>query len=123
MVSAPAADAWELLCDTHRWDEWSPTVTGVDATGRRLDETTAGALTTVGGLRIPFRIAEYDPERMRWTWRVARIPASGHRVDDLGAGRSRIAFELPPTAAGYAPICLRGLEALERILEDEREGS
>ncbi|WP_255167333.1 SRPBCC family protein [Natrononativus amylolyticus] len=119
VVSAPADEAWELLCDTHRWVEWSPTITGVDSTGRRLEADTAGTLRTVGGLRLPFRITEYDPERRRWSWAVARVPSTGHRIDDLGADRCRVAFELSPLAAGYVPVCLRGLERFAALLGDE----
>lgn len=121
VVSAPAADAWALLGDTHRWDEWSPTITGVEATDRRLEAGTAGSLRTVGGLRLPFRITEYDPERLRWTWNVARLSASGHRVDDLADDRCRIAFELSPLALGYVPVCLHALESLAAILEAESD--
>jgi len=50
---------------------------------------------------------------------VTGIPAAGHRVDDLGSDRCRIAFELPIHHAGSAPVSLRSLENIETLLEDE----
>ncbi|QRV15499.1 SRPBCC family protein [Haloterrigena salifodinae] len=119
VVDAPPAEAWDLLVDTARWPEWSPLVTGVEATERRLRLDTSGRVR-IPGAWVPFRITAYVPAERRWSWRVLKLPGAGHRVDDLGANRCRIAFELPPTATGYAPVCLRALERLEDRLLEER---
>ncbi|OLZ41274.1 polyketide cyclase [Natrinema saccharevitans] len=117
VLSVPAAEAWDVLVDTTRWPEWSPLVNGVEATDRRLRPDTRGRLR-VPGAWVPFRITSRTERR--WTWRVTGIPAAGHRVDDLGERRCRIAFELPVHAAGTVPVYLRALENLETLLEDER---
>ena len=115
VVDAPASDAWELLVDTTRWPAWSPIVSGVEATDRRIRLGTTGRIR-VPGAWVPFRVTAYLPAERRWGWRVLGLPGASHRVDDLGADRCRIAFELPPTATGYAPVCLRALERLEELL-------
>ncbi|QSW98605.1 SRPBCC family protein [Haloterrigena alkaliphila] len=119
VIEAPADAAWDLLVDTTRWPEWSPVVTGVEATDRRLRSGTSGRVRLPGAW-VPFRITGYDPAARRWRWRITGLPGAGHRVDDLGDGRCRIAFELPPLATGYAPACLRALERLEEVLLEER---
>ncbi|SEQ37720.1 SRPBCC family protein [Natrinema salaciae] len=114
VLQVPATDAWDALVDTTRWPTWSPLLTGVEATDRRVRTGTTGRIR-VPGVWLPFRITACTERR--WTWRVTGIPAAGHRVDDLGAARCRIAFELPLGGAGYVPICLRSLENLESLLE------
>lgn len=114
VLGVPAADAWEALVDTTQWPEWSPLVNGVEATDRRLRTDTTGRIR-VPGVWLPFRITSCTTRR--WTWRVTGIPAAGHRVDDLGEQRCRVAFELPLHGSGYVPVCLRALENLEALLE------
>ncbi|WP_254763571.1 SRPBCC family protein [Natrinema marinum] len=120
VVAVPAADAWDAIVDTTRWPEWSPIVLGVESTERRIRTGTTGRVR-LPGVWVPFRIASCAERR--WTWRVTGVPAAGHRVDDLRDERCRIAFELPPSQAGSAPISLRSLENLEALLEgDEATG-
>jgi len=114
-VDAPADRAWDLLCDTDRWPEWGPSVRAVDCEGRSIEAGRRGRVRTVGGLWLPFEITTCD--RYRWTWRVASIPATGHRVDPLDEGRCRVAFELSVLAVGYAPVCRRALRRIREQLE------
>jgi hypothetical protein len=69
---------------------------------------------------VPFEVTSFDAEARRWTWRVARIPATGHRVEELGAARSRVGFEIPLLAAGYAAVCRSALSRIARLAEAER---
>ena len=117
VLEVPPEEAWDLLVDTHRWVDWSPTVTAVEASDRRIGPDTTGRVRLVGGLWVPFEITDYDREDRRWDWRVARVPSIGHRVDALGDDRCRIAFELSTAAAGYIPVCLRALEGMEAVLD------
>jgi hypothetical protein len=70
----------------------------------------------VAGVWLPFSITTC--EEFRWTWSVARIPATGHRVDPLAADRCRAVFELSPLAVGYAPVCRTALRRLDRLATD-----
>lgn len=122
VIAASPEDAWDLLVDTQRWPEWSPAVSGVEATDRRIRTGTTGRVSAPGfGLWLPFEITSCADRR--WTWRVARLPGAGHRVEELDESRCRVVFELPLHATGYAPVSLRALERLEELLADDRGAS
>lgn len=116
VLSVRPETAWELLVDTRRWPEWSPVIEAVEATDRRVRTGTTGRVR-VPSVWLPFDVTACAERR--WTWRVARLSATGHRVDDLGEDRCRLVVELPLSAAGYAPVCLRALERIEALLEAE----
>jgi len=111
-VAADRDAVWELFRDTRRWPEWGPSVSDVRSSHRFVRACTTGEVQVAGGPWVPFEIrtcADY-----RWTWRVAKIPATGHRVD-AAAGGCRVVFEIPPVAAGYAVVCERALRRIERL--------
>ncbi len=127
--------AWDALIDTERWPAWGPSVTDVDCDDRRVLTGSTGRVRLPGGVWVPFRVTHLAGRR--WTWRVARIPATGHRVesvdggvtdgdgDGTGAGgddaseedECRVVFEVPPLAAGYVPVCRRALGDLANLLD------
>ncbi|WP_435363952.1 SRPBCC family protein [Haloarchaeobius sp. DYHT-AS-18] len=106
--------AWELLTDTWRWPDWGPTVTDVEAPDRFIGAGDEGKVRIVGSFWVPFEVTFSDGER--WTWDVAGIPATGHRVEYLGEERCRVVFEVPLLAAGYVPVCQRALSNIQDIL-------
>jgi hypothetical protein len=124
-VDAPAETVWSILTDTARWSEWGPSIAAIDCPDRFIQEGSRGHVRTVGpgtllgldwdGLRVPFRITTYAD--YRWTWRVAGVPATGHRVESRGEN-CRAAFEIPLPAAAYAPVCRRALADIERLARD-----
>jgi uncharacterized protein YndB with AHSA1/START domain len=119
-IDAPPDRVWDLLVDTRRWPAWGPSVTAVQSADRRIREGTTGHVRTVGGLWLPFTITscvEY-----RWTWRVAGVRATGHRVVP-GEDRCRAVFEVPLTAAPYAAVCRSALENLDALATAEGGGS
>ena len=118
-VRAPGAAAWELLTDTRRWTEWGPSISGVECTERFIGPGTIGWVRTVIGLRLPFRITEFEPGR-RWCWAVAGIPATGHRVEPLAPDRCRVVFEVPLPAAPYLAVCRLAALRIRSILEGGR---
>ena len=111
--------AWDVLTDTDRWPAWGPSVRAVESSERYIQQGTTGRVKTPVGLWVPFEItgcADY-----RWTWRVARIPATGHRVDSVEREHSeneacRVVFEIPLLAGGYVPVCRRALERIESLV-------
>lgn len=117
-MAAPAAVVWDLLVDTERWPAWGPTITEavVDrgGEGSRIGPDATGQVRTVVGVRLRFRVREMDPGR-RWTWAVAGIPATGHRVEPLGEDRCRVTFEVPVLAAPYLAVCAVALRRIERL--------
>ncbi|MDS0298734.1 SRPBCC family protein [Halogeometricum sp. S1BR25-6] len=117
MVDAPAPAAWNVLTDTRTWPDWGPSVSAVRGPDR-IGPGATGEVRIAGvGAWVPFEVTEYDEEAMRWTWTVAHVPATGHRVDALGNERCRVAFEVPLFAAAYAPVCRRALPAIARLAE------
>lgn len=142
-IAAPAETVWSLFTDTDYWTDWGPTISAVElddnvdaadtdavdtadadaariTTGADLDGTRITAGTTgrvrVAGVWLPFSITTCGD--YRWTWSVARIPATGHRVEPLGPNRCRAVFELSPLAVGYAPVCRVALRRLDRLAVD-----
>jgi hypothetical protein len=119
VVAVDHRRAWELLTDTWRWPEWGPTVEDVKAPTRFISEGSHGSVNVLGAFWVPYEVTACGDGR--WTWDVARLPATGHRVEPVGEGRCRVVFEIPPLAAGYVPVCRRALSRIESILlADER---
>ena len=123
VVDATAEDAWEVLTDTTQWPAWGPTVAAVDCPSRSIAAGTSGRVRlTAVGLWVPFEVDSYvdtDSEK-RWTWVVAGVPATGHRVDPLD-GQCRVSFEVPLVAAGYVPVCRRALDAIATLVTGDDE--
>lgn len=111
VTPSPAA-TWRAFRDTRRWSDWGPSITAVDCEPRYIEAGTTGRVRTVGGLWLPFEVTACADGR--WTWRVARVPATGHRVETTPDG-TVAAFEAPVLAAGYVPVCRRALRRLERV--------
>ena len=80
-LAAPPAAAWDALIDTERWPAWGPSVTDVDCEDHRVRAGSAGRVRLPGGVWVPFRVTHLA--NRRWTWRVARVPATGHRVESV----------------------------------------
>ncbi len=110
---APADLLWELLTDTTEWAEWGPMVEAVLCADRRIQAGTTGELETSFGVGLPFQITTC--EEYRWTWKIAGISATGHRVEELDDGGCRVVFEVPLLAAGYSPVCAVALQNLKEI--------
>jgi len=117
-VDASPDAAWKLLTDTERWPEWGPSVRAVESSSRVIDGETTGRVQVPGGLWLPFEVTSCVDRR--WTWRVARIPATGHFVEERPGG-CRVGFELAILASGYAPVCARALGHIEELLTGETE--
>lgn len=116
-VDADAEAAWDLLVQTDRWPDWGPSVSAVRGPDR-IGPGARGEVRIAGlGVWVPFEATAYDGDARRWTWAVAHVPATGHRVESLGEGRCRVAFEIPLLAAGYAVVCERALSKIARLLE------
>jgi uncharacterized protein YndB with AHSA1/START domain len=112
-VRAPAETVWEILTDTERWPEWGPSVRAVTASDRVVRTGTTGRIETPVGISVPFGVTTCEP--YVWRWDVARVPATGHRVEPLDDRRCRVIFELPVLAAGYAPVCQRALDRIATL--------
>jgi hypothetical protein len=112
-IPAPADAVWDVLVDTAQWPEWGPSVSAVQCDDRRIVAGSTGRVQVLGGPWVPFEVTACTDRR--WTWDVARIPATGHRVEPVDAMRSRAVFEIPLLAGGYAVVCRRALRNIEAL--------
>lgn len=119
-IDASPTAAWDLLTDTRRWSDWGPSVRAVDCEPTYIEEGTTGRVRIPGGVWLPFEITAC--REYRWTWRVAKVPATGHFVESDGGG-CRVGFELPVVGAGYAPVCARALGRIETLLAGDGSNS
>jgi uncharacterized protein YndB with AHSA1/START domain len=113
-MDASPATAWRALSEPALWPSWGPAVTDVECEDQQLRTGTTGRVRTPVGAWVPFTVTHVDPGH-RWTWRVAGVPATGHRVEP-GPDGCLIVFELPTWAFGYLPVCELALRRLERML-------
>ena len=120
-LDSPAAVAWRLLTDTHAWPQWGPSVRAVAAPTRFITAGTRGRVQTTPGLWLPFAITDWEEGRA-WAWRVAGVPATGHRVTPLTAHTCRVAFTIPRWAPFYVPVCRLALRRLEVLATGHRPG-
>ena len=110
-IGAGRETVWDLFRDTAVWPEWGPSVRAVDCDVRYIEAGTTGRVRVPGGVWLPFRVETCRD--YRWTWRVAKVPATGHFVES--GERARAGFELPVVTAGYAPVCRRALDRLAAL--------
>jgi len=103
-VDAPVDTVWDVLTDTERWPDWGPSITAVESPDRYVTAGSPGRVCVLGAVWLPFEITSC--QNYRWTWTVARVPATGHFVETHPAG-SVVGFELPLAAVGYVPVCQR----------------
>ncbi|PSP82975.1 polyketide cyclase [Halobacteriales archaeon QS_1_68_17] len=113
-IDAPAGTVWDLLTDTRRWPEWGPTVSDVDCPDRYVTAGSRGRVRVLRGPWVPFEVTtcQADAPVRRWTWDVAWVPATGHRV--TGSRPCRVVFEVPLLGVAYLPVCERALVRIER---------
>lgn len=116
-IDAPAETVWQLLVDTDQWSSWGPSVKAVTLDTDELRLGSRGAVCTVVGLQLPFEITEFDHGRS-WSWSVAGIAATYHRVEPLGDDRCRAAFGAPWLASPYLAVCRRALIRLDELAVD-----
>ncbi|GAB2774903.1 SRPBCC family protein [Nocardioides salsibiostraticola] len=124
-VNAPAAAAWEQLVDTTHWSSWGPSVTGarVDGgPGSRIGPGATGAVRTPVGVWIPYTVTQWteEPDELRWGWRVAGVPATGHWVRPTGADSCEVGMDVPVWAPAYLAIIEVALRRIRRSAESVR---
>lgn len=129
-IAASAEDVWALLTDTRQWPAWGPSITGVepapaglpagpesgpaDSRGSGgLAAGSSGRVRTVLGVALPYTVTAFEPGRY-WSWSVAGIPATGHRVVPQGGG-CVVTFTVPWWAPAYLPVCALALRRIERL--------
>jgi len=86
-----------------------------------IQDGLTGEVQVLDGPWVPFEITAVSVDERRgvrrWTWSVARMPATGHRVERT-VGGVRVVFEVPLLAGGYIPVCQRALGVLADRFKD-----
>ncbi|MHC3380526.1 SRPBCC family protein [Haloarcula sp. H-GB5] len=113
-ADASVDTVWDILTDTGCWSDWGPSVTAVETTDQYIDDGTTGRVRVAGAVWLPFEVTACAP--YRWTWNVARLPATGHFVEERADG-SVVGFEIPPLATGYAPVCARACRRIAALAQ------
>jgi hypothetical protein len=98
---------------TVQWRAWGPSVRAADPADTLIDGTTVGRVHMPLVIGPPLRITHHEQGHF-WSWWVAGIPATGHRIDALPEGR-RITFEAPTTAFACLAVCRRALDRIEAL--------
>jgi hypothetical protein len=116
-VATPTQAVSALLVDLDAWPQWGPTVTAarLDDGSRTNTGGARGAIRTPVGLWVPFELTELEvtPALARWSWTVAGVPATTHRVRAEGPG-CVVELGAPWWAPAYLPV----LEVATRRLAD-----
>jgi len=119
--AVPCDVLWDMITDTAKWPRWGPSVRAVSCPDRWIGQGSRGAVLTAVGLWLPFVVSRCDPLRY-WEWRVAGIPATGHRLTASGPHGCRLDFELPLLWLPYALVCRRALENIAGLLDSRLPG-
>jgi hypothetical protein len=106
-----------MITDTTKWPQWGPTVKKVDYPERYICKGAAGHVLTALNIWLPFRIIDFEANCF-WSWKVASVNATGHRIQAVGIGSCDLWFEVPIIAAPYALICQMALTRIDRLLSE-----
>lgn len=106
---------WNLITDTTQWPRWGPTVKKVRFPERYIYKGSRGQVLTEFGIWLPFVITEYENASF-WSWNVASVKATGHRIQAAKTGGCYLWFEVPIIAAPYTLVCQIALGRIENIL-------
>ena len=120
IIDSSAESVWNVLVDTHLWPLWGPSIVAVECLDRYLTGKTHGRVKTVFGPWLKFEITDFEQHSF-WSWKVAGIAATGHRVRTLAPDRCELIFELPLSAFPYALICRLAANRISRIVCDTHQ--
>ncbi|MGD8978052.1 MAG: SRPBCC family protein [Gammaproteobacteria bacterium] len=115
-IAAPAARVWSILIDTEAWPIWGPSLNRVESSGRFIAVGSRGRVRTALGIWLPFEVLQFADGRY-WSWKVAGIPATGHRVEPLGVDGCRLSFDVPVLAAPYLVVCTAACRRIRTMAE------
>ncbi|MCW8892434.1 MAG: hypothetical protein OQL18_03840 [Deltaproteobacteria bacterium] len=117
VISAPLANVWQVLIDTCQWPVWGPSVKAVACSQQCISAGLKGKIQTAVGIWIDFEITSFEPLSY-WHWKVAGVPATGHRLKELSDNSCELIFELPLVAFPYALICRQAVNRIAQLAQD-----
>lgn len=117
VIRAPAVNVWGVLINTDQWSTWGPSVKDVSCSQQFISAELEGRVQTVFGIWIDFEITSFEPLSY-WHWKVAGIPATGHRLKKIDDISCELIFELPLFAFPYALICRQAINRIAQLAKD-----
>lgn len=117
VINAPLQKVWTILIDTEQWPVWGPSVKAVACSQQFISAGLKGKIQTAVGLWINFEVTSFEPLSY-WNWKVAGVPATGHRLKELSDTRCELIFELPLVAFPYALICRQAINRIAQLAQD-----
>ena len=108
---------WDVITDTVKWPQWGPTVKRVHCSERVIRKGSKGRVLTAFGFWLPFVITEYEHGSF-WSWNVASVKATGHRIQAANTGGCYLWFEIPIIAAPYTLVCHMALDRIKDLLAE-----
>lgn len=112
-IPVPPAVVWGLLVDLDAWPSWGLSVRRAELDGTTFGRGSTGRVWTVAGVSLPFVITRFEAG-LSWSWSVAGVPATSHRVepDQHGCLVSLGVLWWAPAYLLVCAIALRRLAAL-----------
>lgn len=117
-IPAASSTVWRLLTDTRQWPRWGPSVRAVECRERFIGPDSSGRVRTAVGLWLPFQITDFEKD-VAWSWVVAGIPATGHRVQAISPDSCRLTFTVPAWAPFYLPVCAAAIRRIGKLALSE----
>ncbi len=114
VINASPQQVWKVLIDTRQWPVWGPSVKAVKSPRQYIDDGLKGSLQTVIGLWVPFEITDFEPLHF-WSWKVAGIHATGHRLTEIDENHCELIFEMPAVTLPYALVCRQAARRIGRL--------
>jgi len=84
---------------------------------RFIRKGSRGRVLTAIGVWLPFEIVEYE-HTLFWSWKVASVKATGHRIQTTDTGDCSLWFDIPIIAAAYSLVCRMALDRIENLLSE-----
>ncbi|MBV9951864.1 MAG: SRPBCC family protein [Acidimicrobiia bacterium] len=117
VVEAPAAHVWRVLIDTTTWTRWGPSVSEVRHQGRFLGPGSRGQIRPPVGPWLDFDVTRFEEGHL-WSWSVAGVPATAHRVVSIDARRCQVGIDVPLLVAPYALVGAVALQRIDRLARE-----
>lgn len=115
-IAAAGPRVWSILTDTDLWPVWGPSLKSVECTERFVAAGSRGRVQSALGIWLSFEILDFV-DGQYWSWEVAGVRATGHRVERLGRNRCRLSFEVPMLAAPYLAVCAIACRRIRDLAE------
>jgi hypothetical protein len=117
VVEAPAAHVWRVLIDTTTWTSWGPSVSEVRHQGRFLGPGSHGQVRPPVGPWLDFDVTRFEEGHL-WSWSLAGVPATAHRVESIDARRCRVGIDVPLLVAPYVVVGAVALQRIDRLARE-----